>query len=368
MTRGSSYAFYAIGREARPAAEGTRRLRFRRCHWLQDVTRNDLWNKVRWAQVHGVGPGTGGYRLYDGSFFNGYDIPGDVEFDGCAVEHAFNGIHFFNEDLSGDRACDVHVHDCTFSNVRDNPIEPESRARNWWIHHNAFVDCHKWFSLELFRAGHFYIFANTGWFRSAPGAEPDLSGAVFKLLAHEDDIGRYDGPIHVFNNSWCLRSHLFKDGALARLRHHNNAIAFCQYLPGEKPSACGTGKPFGKHKEPRGTGAAPFFTKEWRKLDIAFTNDLVQHEAWPAELRHCGYHRLDGVHGAPMFADPLNGHFELLPDSPCRGAGVRLPVELPDGTVWTPPDHVPFNIGADQDDREVFKELTFRRLADRRGT
>jgi hypothetical protein len=91
----STYAVYATG-------EGTRWLLLDGWTWLQDPTRHRLWRDTYWKSVHGdkTVPGSGGARAYDGTFFLGHGIAGDLEVKNCTVEHAFNGVHLFNPALS----------------------------------------------------------------------------------------------------------------------------------------------------------------------------------------------------------------------------------------------------------------------------
>lgn len=333
----ASYAIYAVG-------AATRRLLVDRCSWVQDPTRRRLWRDTYWKSVHGRNiDGSGGARAYDGSFFLGDGIAGDLEIRNCTVEHAFNGVHLFNQSLDEGLNRNVHVHHNRFRFIKDNPIEPEDLATNWWIYGNEIFNNHKWFSFELQGHGYFYVFRNIGYFDDKPGPpdEEFSGGAVFKLA---EEPGRPLGPMYTFNNSWYLRSAYIKDGAISHFHHLNNAIKFCDVLTDVcDPTKSFFGKPV--------TG----FTTDWETLDIGFANDLSNHRDFPNGLQTAGYAIEAGRAGDPMFVDPARGRFELTAPSPCRGQGRRLELTLPDGAWWS--SRSPLDIGAAQTYPEAFDGL-----------
>jgi hypothetical protein len=336
----STYAVYAIG-------EGTRRLLLDHCLWVQDPTRHRLWRDTYWKAVHGTKdiPGSGGARAYDGSFFLGDRIAGELEIKNCTIEHAFNGIHLFNGQLDVRLNRNVNIHHNRFGWIKDNPIEPEDFATNWWIHENEIFNAHKWFSFEMKGHGYFYVFRNCGYFTDKPGPpdEEFSGGAVFKLAA---DPGRTLGPMYVFNNSWYLRSAYIKDGAISDFQHSNNAIQFCTIAT----TVCDPSKSFfGK----AGSG----FTQQWRSLNIRFVNDLSNHRNFPTGLNTEGYTIEAGFSGDPLFQDPGSGNFELKPDSPCRAQGHPLNLACPNGTRWS--SRTPLDIGASQSREDAFDGLAY---------
>jgi hypothetical protein len=158
----------------------------------------------------------------------------------------------------------------------------------------------------------------------------------------------------VSNNSWCTLGDIAQEGSIARLQHHNNAIVFSR-----------NSEVFGKYwlRPPtKPDEKLPYFTKSWRTLGIAFTNDWVDHRDWPDTLRARGYPDLDADGGDPRFEAPRDGDFRLKQRSKARNAGRRIAVELPDNSVWSP--SVPFHVGWYQDDASVFERLRYRRLPD----
>jgi hypothetical protein len=334
----SSYAIYAVGQQ-------TRRLLIDRCTWVQDPTRHRLWRDTYWKNVHGdqSTAGSGGARAYDGTFFLGDGIAGDLEIRNCTIEHAFNGIHLFNRDSVEGLSRNVYLHHNRFRWVKDNPFEPEDLATNWWIYENEIFNNHKWFSFELPKYGYFYVFRNVGYFDDKPGPPDDENsgGAVFKL---PKEAGRALGPVYTFNNSWFLRSSYIKDGAISHFHHLNNAIQFCSI----RTDVCDPMKSFfGK--------AGTAFTKDWQTLDIRFVNDLSNHVNFPSKLQADGYGIEDGRAADPMFEDAAAGRFELKTASPCCGQGRALELTLPDGTRWS--SRRPLDIGAAQTYPDAFDGL-----------
>ena len=330
--------------------ERSRYITVQDCHWLQDITEGDLWSRVGWERVHGDHVKTGDARGYDGDFFRAYLIEGDVVIRRNLVEHAFNGVHMYNYKVNPrpDLNNNVQIYDNRFRYIRDNPIEPEYGATNWWVYHNELFNCHKWFSFQMKRSGYFYVFGNVGWFDDMPGPPEDdnAGGGVFKFQGRVDPAV---APHYVFNNSWYLRSSYIKKKRLSSFLHTNNAIAYCD--PGTHGSdMCEAPKAF------FGSGASipptdPIiekkqFTTAWKKLGIAFVNDIVCHEHFPGVLREMGYPIEDGVAADPDFVDRLHGDLRLNQGSPCRGAGRPLRMTLPDGSHWETPET--FDVGAYQ--------------------
>jgi hypothetical protein len=351
---GSTFAFYAVGKQ-------TARLTLESCSWQQDPQPPTLWKHTLWKEIHEKYPDDevhlyNGNRAFDGSFFLGREIAGDVEISHCAVIHAFNGVHFFNQDLDPALSRNVHVHDCTFSYIRDNALEPENVAYNWWFHDNTIFNCHKWLSFEVPAGGWYYIYRNQGWFDDLGGApgEEHNKGGVFKFLENEQWPLRFPGPIEIFNNSWHLNCPIAKSGAITRLHHHNNAITFCSKV--RKPGTpCKDPSVFGKPGEDH-------FTTQWDALDISFVNDYVWHDHWPDKLKARGYPGLAGIGGDPGFVDAGKGNFRLRAVAPVHEKGQATGVLLPDGTAWRPAKV--FNVGWHQDDASVFADLRYQRLPD----
>ena len=336
--REGSFAIYAEGNR-------TSEILVEECAWIQDVSDgNDLWNSIGWHPVHGDHPVLDeDARAYDGDFFRANAIKGDVVIRNNTVEHAFNGIHLFNDEAGRPDTHlnrNVRIYGNTFRYIRDNPVEPEWGAWNWWIYHNSFFNCHKWFSLEMVKSGHFYIFGNVGWFDDMPGsiADDQYGGGVFK----PPRAPKPDGPHYVFHNSWYMRSSYIKKKGFRRFLHLNNAIQYCAsdcHGSREGELHCVSPKPFFGEKPPGETqpDAKKRFTTEWKELDIRFENDVIWHPHFPEHLRAVGYPFGDGWRLEPGFHDPKNGDFSLVPDAAARGKSKAFAMELPDGTICDVP-------------------------------
>ena len=157
----------------------------------QDVSSDHrMWNSIPWKAIHGSRDNSGekvdpdnDFRAWDGDFFRAWDVAGNIIIRDNRISDAFNAIHFFNriDELApgvdpkglkyngGRRAsANILIENNTFTRIRDNAIEPEDYAWNWVVRHNVFADCYRPFSLELQRAGWFYIYGNYGWVTTSP--------------------------------------------------------------------------------------------------------------------------------------------------------------------------------------------------------
>lgn len=332
-----TYAIHARGR-------ATRGLVVERCSWVQDVSRERVWSGVPWSRMHDGDVNPGDSRAFDGDFLQAVDLGPGTVVRHCRVEDAFNGIHFWNEGGAADLSRDVAIHDNTFLRVRDNVVEPEVAARNWWVYRNRFVDCHKWLSLELRKGGgHFYAFGNLGWFTSVPGTADDChrGGGVLKLDKKvREDV--QNGPWYLFHNSWLLRSTYARAGRIANLLHANNAIHYAR--PGEvagiDPAFLGRDF-FGDadyHHERSDYQERERFTTAWHELGIRFAGDVIRHREVPDLLHEAGYPAdLFAVRGEEPFARPGPGEKGLRPGPACLGRAEALDVALPDGRVLSRP-------------------------------
>lgn len=332
----STYAIFAEGNT-------TEDIVIENSSWVQDITKGDLWFRIGWNRMHDeINPGDS--RAYDGDFFRSIDIKGNVTIRNNVIAHAFNAIHLYNKPRSPTLNNDVKIYGNTFNYIRDNVVEPEFAASNWWIYHNRIFNCHKWISFEMQLSGYFFVFGNIGWFDSLPGpiADSQFGGAVLKLPPSTQPA---PGKHYVFHNSWFLRSSYIKKKRLARFYHFNNAIEYCN--PGnhgafEGQPMCVPAKPFfgkGASIPP----ASPYnerkqFTREWQELDIKFFNDVIAHQDYPDNLRLMGYDIGEAAAGSPAFRGPMAGDFRLERVSPCRGRAAGHDIELADGKTWSIPE------------------------------
>ena len=323
---GSTIAILAWGKS-------TSELLVEDCRWTQDER---IYQGILWDDIHG---GVKPRKELDGDFFRSFDIAGTCVFRSNYIANAFNGIQFFALERStpGSVNKNVWIYRNTFSLIRDNAIEAEYSAYNWWVHENAIFNCHKWFAFEKCNGGHWYLFSNRGWFdrRQGPPGDCASGGAVIKaskVKKEKEDLYLPKDPVYLFHNSWYLRSAYMKDGKLRKFNHFNNAIEFADAAR----HAPGTVDPL---RRMIGPGAAdplcddPFeapetFTTEWPRLNIVFRNDYCNHQTFPERLREAGY-PVEGVHTLPGFESGRGGDFAPREKSPLLGKSIAWEIELP---------------------------------------
>ncbi|WP_349591968.1 hypothetical protein [Thalassospira sp. NFXS8] len=317
---GGTYAFYADG----PAC---RHLTIVRCDWVQD---DSLWRYINWAMVHDgeLVPGEKApYRYLNGAFFGSNNIAGDVVIRGNDIRHCYNAIRLDLSDENQDAPlgqfnCNVVISNNRFSFVRDNPVEPETVAVNWWVFNNQLYNCHKWFSQDGVRGGFWYYFGNRGWFDSRPGPEGDENngGAVFKFGKDPDALPTL--PFECFHNSFYLRQQYVKKGTTRNWRHRRNVLGYADSaeLP---PGLMTPGQPF--LGEDLVLSAAD---------NVSFDGDLCNHPTFPEIFENYPGVYLGGTRAnGPVFRAGICGDLALVPGK-AEPFAQPLAVEMPDGTVW----------------------------------
>lgn len=325
---GATYAIAIFGRSHHILVEETR--------WDQDPS-GKIWSDLPWGVVH---HGSRGYL--NGALVGGKNLSGSIVIRDNFIRNAFNGVRIKSAvcrtPVSCDRNLNVEIYGNTFEFIRDNPIEPEGYASNWWVHHNRIRNAHAWFSLNGVYGGPHFIFANTGWFDDVPGrgcdeskwahdvnpagvptTDKDCAGhRLGKVLKLGNSLGL---PTYVFHNSWYLRSPLTGGGRSGRLRHWNNAIAFCEPKPDDE--VC-LPTPFFSEIEGDSFDGAKITHSNYRIDDHEFRNDMSNHPDYPKRLSGAGY-LVHGRYARDLgFADPARGDFRLTPESQLRGAGCAL--------------------------------------------
>lgn len=362
----------------------TRNILVQNCDWVQDISsKHDMWNKIPWGRIHGASNNEnnisvdikGDYRHWDGDFFRGWDVAGNITLRGNTISDAFNGIHFFNriDKLPGDEnaaklqfnggrrsTTNILIEHNSFTRVRDNCVEPEYYAWNWVVRHNRFLDCFRPFSFELDRAGWFYVYGNTGAFVRDPSSIIPAKDAkyakrqtmsLFKLGGAQRNEGRF----YVFNNSWYYKrgKGLFPKFRFAGLEHFNNAVHH------EKPE---NGRTFGKASlKP---SAIPFdpdsefineqkrFTRRWDEFEIRFDGDVINDNYFPHAYKVLGYSLGNASKdGDPKFKnfdaeDVADLDFTLKARSPATGKSISWVLDLPNAQPIVIPAN--FNVGAAQ--------------------
>jgi hypothetical protein len=319
------------------------------CQWLQDITEKTLWKELTWEAIHGTNPKINGGRAFDGAFFRTRNIKGDVVIRNNRVRHAANGIHMFNRTEGKTNRNqlnhNVQIYGNRFENIRDNAIEPERLAINWWIFDNEFADCHALFSLDMDTCGFFYVYGNRCWFTMKPGPPGDShsGGKVFKL---DKKPWLAVGPTYVFNNSMYIRTKYMTKCSMRQFNHFNNAICCCHALPAGLDEACDSKRSFLKK-----------VTTDWEDLEIRFRNDMVFHPAFPDKLIKKGYSIENGLGKNPKFSNPSGGDLSLSDTSPAIQACCEYRIDLPWGASWAL--KAKGDIGAFQNG-EVIQGPTFR--------
>jgi hypothetical protein len=226
----------------------------------------------------------------------------------------------------------VEVSHCVFRDIRDNVLEPEDCAHNWWFHHNEIINSYKCFSFEQKRSGCFYIFANRLWYHTAPGPACDnhRGGSLIKTAK---SISPSHGRHFFFNNSISTYGAYMSKGFLTRFSFQNNAWRFAASGDPELGPEAGV---FGDLAAPRGD-VERRFTTSWHANAIAVRNDLALQRTWPDALVAAGYPLEDCIAADADFRDPVAGDLRLTAGSACRNAAAALHITLPDGTDWPCP-------------------------------
>ncbi len=131
---GGTNAIYARGPKTRGVVvEG--------CKWVQDPS-GAVWSSLDWQHVH-----HGKHNHYNGAFFQGRDIGGNVDLRNNEVRNAFNGVRI--KTTGEHTTSNVRISGNAFYNVSDNAIEPEGGKHvGWSILGNHFEGFHGPISLD----------------------------------------------------------------------------------------------------------------------------------------------------------------------------------------------------------------------------
>lgn len=315
--------------------------------WRQDPT-GALWRDISWEAVKRED--LTGYFYYNGGFFGSVNISGSVIFRDNTLCTAFNGLRLKADAAKGDRLNhNVEITGNRFHRLRDNPVEPERTAVNWYVSGNRIANAHAWFSLDGVAGGFWYFCGNTGFFNDKQGQPQgdNTGGAVYKF----DEKGDMpDRCVLAAFNTFFLRANLIKEGRTRHFRHADNVVLFCtpadlrRYdpeppcpFPGTCPDPCA---PSPATADPETFGcvapdqpgpslvAAPNFLKAPDKDAISFDGDLTN-RPWPAAFGPAGFEGGGRVDPGVRFQNPFAGDLRL--------AGPALPaapVVLRAGQDW----------------------------------
>jgi hypothetical protein len=280
------------------------------CRWTQDPT-GALWSEISWVDSHDMA-----YRFYNGALLGTDEVANGVVFRNNTITDCYNAIRLKARGAGGfdTQNRDVEISGNLFERVRDNPVEPEGNALNWWIHHNEIKDAYAWFSFDGVAGGYWAVFANKGWFTGKPGQpdDPNAGGRVFKY----DPEGPYPSfPTEVFNNSWYLRTDVIKSGITRLFHHRNNAVQFC------KPEQCETGvcdpsrNIVGTKFMPDGWDAALIF--DYDRSNKVFPDLLVRNGQESHGSGDPAFHFRNAATGDLRVERPMAGTRIELTDWPC---------------------------------------------------
>ena len=193
--------------------------------WQQDPSRA-AWTDLPWNEMHGSEGSEGDYRYLNGGLFGCVEIPGSVIIRRNLITDAYNGVRLC---AGRDGATDIHnvnveVYDNDFIKLRDNAVEPENSATNWYIHHNRIGDNHAPLSFDGVEGGFWYLFSNRLWFSQACGqaTDPNSAGKILKIADKREPFG----PAFFFNNSLFMRVPFIKKGQTNDFHFFNNIFAF----------------------------------------------------------------------------------------------------------------------------------------------
>jgi hypothetical protein len=124
-----------------------------------------MWDTIPWGVVHH------GSRAYlNGGLVGSLRTVGSIIIRHNIIRNAYNGVRLRANKCPSYEVCgaNVEIYDNDFQFIRDNPVEPEDYALNWWIYHNRIYNGHGRFSLDGVSGGPIYIFGNVGWFDDKP--------------------------------------------------------------------------------------------------------------------------------------------------------------------------------------------------------
>ncbi|WP_428926333.1 right-handed parallel beta-helix repeat-containing protein [Marinibacterium sp. SX1] len=343
-------------------AKATTGLTIRDCHWQQDTSPDHaLWHRIDWVEAHGEEGGNNTYAHFNGSFLAGKGL-GNVRVENNVISDAYNGIRTKHDPTASDALNNDNfvIAGNTFRRIRDNPIEPEHRARNWHIRHNRIIDAHGWLSFDGVRGGHIYIYGNIGRFETRqgqPGSLHHTMGRVLKLsyLSPNPDYASKalspEMPWYVVNNSFFLRCPLI--GGAAASVNHPDLFAIGPDVTTRLTFANNVFEWCGPQDYDDYTCAWIDLVRHFHKREddgVVFDGSLTNRGDYLRDVhaRH-GWETGGIIQAAPLFRDGPGGDLRLAPDSAGLHSGLPLIIETPEGPAEVEPGDGGLNRGAWQD-------------------
>ncbi len=123
-----------------------------------------MWDTIPWGVSH-----HGSRAHLNGGLVGSFGTPGAIVIRRNTLRNAYNAVRLrANRCERAPCNANVEIYDNDFQFIRDNAVEPEDWAFNWWIFHNRIYNVHGWFSLDGVGGGPVYIFGNVGWFDDKP--------------------------------------------------------------------------------------------------------------------------------------------------------------------------------------------------------
>ncbi|KPA22318.1 hypothetical protein shim_05960 [Shimia sp. SK013] len=171
----------------------TKDILIERCQWVQDPD-FDMWEgRVTWEEVK-AWPGYRDHSHLNGGFFGSYNIQGGLTVRDCDVSHAFNVIRMDIDETyatesngrpSIQRNRNVAIYRNRFAFIRDNAIEPEHGAQNWYALENRFYNNHAVYSTDQVAMRDVFIIGNrtlNDRRPGRPGYQEYQGGKIFKFF------------------------------------------------------------------------------------------------------------------------------------------------------------------------------------------
>ena len=129
-----------------------------------------MWDTIPWGVSH-----HGSRAHLNGGLVGSFGTPGSIVIRRNTLRNAYNAVRLrANRCERAPCNANVEIYDNDFQFIRDNAVEPEDWAFNWWIFHNRIYNVHGWFSLDGVGGGPVYIFGNVG------GSTTSRRGAALK--------------------------------------------------------------------------------------------------------------------------------------------------------------------------------------------
>lgn len=148
---------------------------------------------MTWSEVKGA-PGYRDHSHLNGGFFGSYNFEGGLVIRDCDISHAFNAIRMEIDEKyaktrdgkpSISRNKDVAIYRNRFSFIRDNAVEPEHGAQNWYVLENRFYNNHAAYSTDQVAMRDVFIIGNrilNDRRPGRPGVQENQGGKIFKFF------------------------------------------------------------------------------------------------------------------------------------------------------------------------------------------